>query len=121
MCVYRRNTTLDGTPGKVDPSSVKLPPNEDLPPAEVEQDLDEVAYVDRKKGDDDDDDDDDDDADEDEEEEDEEDNSRTDDDDWDDLSNDAALNDLKTFNINLHFWHRNDDDWVRLASGWTTT
>ncbi|KHE82921.1 inorganic pyrophosphatase [Neurospora crassa] len=97
--VCLKNTTLDGTPGKVDPESVKLPPNEDLPPAEVEQDLEEVAYVDRKKGD---------------EDEDEvgtedkgtnyEEDSKTNDDEWDDLANDSALDDLKMLNVNLNSW-----------------
>lgn len=81
--VCRKNTTLKGTPGKVDPESIKLPPNEDLPPAEVDQDLEEVAYVDRVKED---------------KGEDEV------DDDWDDLTNDAALDDLQTLNINLKYW-----------------
>lgn len=97
--VNRKNTTLDGTPGKVDPESVKLPPNEDLPPAEVDQDLEEVAYMDREKGDDD------------EDEvgtEDEgtnyEEVSKTNDDEWDDLANDSAFDDLKMLNVNLKFW-----------------
>lgn len=95
----RKNTTLDGTPGKVDPESVRLPPNEDLPPAKVEQDLEEVAYVDRKKGD---------------EDEDEvgtedkgtnyEEDNKTNDDEWDDLANDSALDDLKMLIVNLNFW-----------------
>ncbi|KAK7936600.1 inorganic pyrophosphatase [Apiospora aurea] len=29
------NTTLSGTPGKIDPDELDLPPNEDLPPADV--------------------------------------------------------------------------------------
>ncbi|KAK3345611.1 inorganic pyrophosphatase [Neurospora tetraspora] len=96
-----KNTTLDGTPGKCDPSSVKLPPNEDLPPAEVEQDLDEVAYVDREKRDDDED-----------EGDDKEDSmtndyrkdNLTNDDEEKNLMNDITLNNLKTLNINLTFW-----------------
>jgi inorganic pyrophosphatase len=43
----RDNTTLDGTPGKLDPDKVRLPPVEDLSPAPVEQDLDEWFYIDR--------------------------------------------------------------------------
>ncbi|KAK1773774.1 inorganic pyrophosphatase [Copromyces sp. CBS 386.78] len=89
--VCLKNTTLEGTPGKMDPKSVKLPPNEDLPPAEIGQDLEEVAYVDREKSDD-------------EDEDDEEDDLTNDDDDWDDLTNDVALNDLKTMNIKLNYW-----------------
>ncbi|KAL1842460.1 hypothetical protein VTJ49DRAFT_5197 [Mycothermus thermophilus] len=41
------NTTLDGTPGKLDPDSVSLPKDEDRSPAPVEQDLDEWFYLDR--------------------------------------------------------------------------
>jgi len=48
----RDNTTLEGTPGKLDPDTVCLPDDEDLPPAPVEQDLDEWFYVDRNALDD---------------------------------------------------------------------
>ncbi|KAK3370796.1 inorganic pyrophosphatase [Lasiosphaeria ovina] len=41
------NTTLSGTPGKLDPGDVELPPDQDLSPAPVEQDLDEWYFVDR--------------------------------------------------------------------------
>ncbi|KAK3386451.1 inorganic pyrophosphatase [Podospora didyma] len=41
------NTTLEGTPGKLDPNKVKLPPDEDLTPAPIEQDLGEWFFVDR--------------------------------------------------------------------------
>ncbi|KAH7627236.1 inorganic pyrophosphatase [Sordaria sp. MPI-SDFR-AT-0083] len=98
--VCLKNTTLRGTPGYLDPSSVKLPPNEDLPPAEVDHDLEEVAYVDREESDDEDKDDDDSEDDEDDDEQD----SLARNDDWDDLTKDAALNDLKTMNINLKYW-----------------
>ncbi|KAK3344228.1 inorganic pyrophosphatase [Lasiosphaeria hispida] len=43
------NTTLSGTPGKLDPDDVDLPPNEDLPPARIEQDLDEWHFFDREE------------------------------------------------------------------------
>ncbi|KAL2173150.1 inorganic pyrophosphatase [Thermothelomyces heterothallicus CBS 202.75] len=46
------NTTLDGTPGKLDPDEVRLPPDEDLSPAPIEQDLDEWFYIDRKTAED---------------------------------------------------------------------
>ncbi|KAK0705513.1 inorganic pyrophosphatase [Lasiosphaeris hirsuta] len=42
------NTTHPKTPGKLDPKDVHLPPNEDLPPARVEQDLDEWHFFDRE-------------------------------------------------------------------------
>lgn len=45
----RDNTTLKGTPGKLDPDDVDLPPNEDLPPAHIKQDIDEWFFVDRDK------------------------------------------------------------------------
>jgi hypothetical protein len=49
MCVWRRdNTTLKGTPGKLDPDTVHFPPDEDLSPAPVEEDLDEWYYIDRE-------------------------------------------------------------------------
>lgn len=102
----RKNTTLKGTPGYVDPSSIQLPPNEDLPPAEVDQDLEEVAYVDRTKNDDDDDDGDNDHDKSDDysyDDIDDGDNS-ADDDDWHDLTNDATLKDLKALDIKLNFW-----------------
>ena len=41
------NTTLNGTPGKIDPDDVKLPPDEKLPPANIEQDIDEWFFIDR--------------------------------------------------------------------------
>jgi inorganic pyrophosphatase len=44
----RDNTTLKDTPGNMDPDRVRLPPDEDLPPAPVEQDLEEWYYVDRE-------------------------------------------------------------------------
>ncbi|KAK3396847.1 inorganic pyrophosphatase [Sordaria brevicollis] len=94
-----KNTTLRGTPGYVEPESVKLPPNEDLPPAEVDQDLEEVAYVDRNESDDDDGD-----NDSDSNEDECEMVDLTDDEDWDDLTKDAALGDMKTLNINLKYW-----------------
>jgi inorganic pyrophosphatase len=43
----RDNTTLKGTPGKMDPDKVHLPPDEVLTPAPIEQDLEEWYYVDR--------------------------------------------------------------------------
>jgi hypothetical protein len=47
--VWRRdNTTLKGTPGKLDPDTVHLPPDEDLSPAPVKEDLDEWYYIDRE-------------------------------------------------------------------------
>lgn len=61
-CVFRRparccddanvplhsdNTTLSGTPGKLDPDKVHLPPDEDLSPAPIEEDLSEWYYLDR--------------------------------------------------------------------------
>ncbi|KAK3936777.1 inorganic pyrophosphatase [Diplogelasinospora grovesii] len=42
------NTTLTGTPGYIDPEEVNLPPNEDLPPAPVNRDLEEWFFVDRE-------------------------------------------------------------------------
>ncbi|KAK4237592.1 inorganic pyrophosphatase [Achaetomium macrosporum] len=42
------NTTLSGTPGKLDPDKVKLPPDEDLAPAPIDEDLEEWYYIDRK-------------------------------------------------------------------------
>ncbi|KAK4245736.1 inorganic pyrophosphatase [Corynascus novoguineensis] len=42
------NTTLHGTPGRMDPDKVHLPPQEDLSPAPVERDLEEWFYVDRE-------------------------------------------------------------------------
>lgn len=45
----RENTTLKGTPGKLDPDDVDLPPNEDLSPAPIEGGLGEWFFVDRKK------------------------------------------------------------------------
>jgi inorganic pyrophosphatase len=47
--VNRDNTTLEGTPGKMEPDDVDLPPNEDLPPAPIEDDLDEWFFIDREK------------------------------------------------------------------------
>lgn len=47
LTVRRDNTTLKGTPGKLDPDKVHLPPDEDLSPAPIDQDLDEWFYVDR--------------------------------------------------------------------------
>ncbi|KAK3312000.1 inorganic pyrophosphatase [Apodospora peruviana] len=41
------NTTLAGTPGKLDPDEVDLPPDQDLSPAPIDQDLDEWIYLDR--------------------------------------------------------------------------
>ncbi|KAL2256540.1 hypothetical protein VTK26DRAFT_1519 [Humicola hyalothermophila] len=41
------NTTLTGTPGKLDPDTVHLPPDQDIAPAPVEQDLDDWYYIDR--------------------------------------------------------------------------
>lgn len=49
FCLRSNNTTLAGTPGKLDPSDVDLPPDEDLPPAEIKQDLNEWFFVDRDK------------------------------------------------------------------------
>lgn len=43
----RDNTTLSGTPGKIDPDKVQLPPDEDLSPAPIHQDLEEWFFVDR--------------------------------------------------------------------------
>lgn len=43
------NTTIKGTPGKLDPGEVDLPPGEDLPPAPIEQDIDEWVFLDRDK------------------------------------------------------------------------
>ncbi|KAK4198124.1 hypothetical protein QBC40DRAFT_350468 [Triangularia verruculosa] len=43
-----QNTTLKGTPGKLDPKKVKLPPDEDLSPAPVPEDQEEWFYVDRE-------------------------------------------------------------------------
>ncbi|KAK0642927.1 inorganic pyrophosphatase [Cercophora newfieldiana] len=43
------NTTLEGTPGKMDPGDVDLPPNEDLSPAPIEDDLGRWYFVDREK------------------------------------------------------------------------
>ncbi|KAL2015274.1 hypothetical protein VTK56DRAFT_5915 [Thermocarpiscus australiensis] len=42
------NTTLSGTPGKLDPDKVDLPPDEDLSPAPIEQDLEEWFFIDRE-------------------------------------------------------------------------
>ena len=50
MLIYwflRDNTTLSGTHGKLDPDKVHLPPDQDLSPAPVKQDLDEWFYIDR--------------------------------------------------------------------------
>lgn len=41
MKTASHNTTLKGTPGKLDPGKVDLPPDEDPSPALIEQDLDE--------------------------------------------------------------------------------
>lgn len=38
---------MDGTPGKVNPDDVKLPPHEERPPAKIKQDMDEWFFVDR--------------------------------------------------------------------------
>ncbi|KAK1751088.1 inorganic pyrophosphatase [Echria macrotheca] len=43
------NTTLKGTPGKLDPEEVKLPPGEDLSPAPTPRDIEEWFFVDREK------------------------------------------------------------------------
>ena len=43
----RDNTTLEGTPGKLDPGTIHLPRDEQLSPAPIEEDLDEWFYVDR--------------------------------------------------------------------------
>lgn len=56
--------------------------------------------MDREESDDEDKDDDDSEDDEDDDEQD----SLARNDDWDDLTKDAALNDLKTMNINLKYW-----------------
>jgi len=45
----RKNTTLEGTPGKVDPGELELPPGEDLSPAPIEDDLEKWYFVDREK------------------------------------------------------------------------
>lgn len=45
---FRDNTTLTGTPGKVDPDKIDLPPDQDLAPAPIDQDdLEEWFYIDR--------------------------------------------------------------------------
>ncbi|KAK4163782.1 putative inorganic pyrophosphatase [Cladorrhinum sp. PSN259] len=41
------NTTLKDTPGKQDPKKVELPPDHELPPADLKKSLDEWFYVDR--------------------------------------------------------------------------
>ncbi|KXX83208.1 Inorganic pyrophosphatase [Madurella mycetomatis] len=41
------NTTLPGTPGNIDPDTVDLPPDQDLSPAPIKQDLEEWFYIDR--------------------------------------------------------------------------
>ncbi|KAL2125897.1 hypothetical protein VTI74DRAFT_2318 [Chaetomium olivicolor] len=46
------NTTLKGTPGKLDPHKVHLPRDEHLSPAPIEDDLDEWFYIDRNSVDD---------------------------------------------------------------------
>ncbi|KAK4645125.1 hypothetical protein QC761_311040 [Podospora bellae-mahoneyi] len=43
------NTTLSGTPGKLDPKDVGLPADENLSPAPVPQELEEWFYVDRER------------------------------------------------------------------------
>ncbi|KAM7208172.1 putative inorganic pyrophosphatase [Naviculisporaceae sp. PSN 640] len=43
------NTTLEGTPGKLDPGEVDLPPGEDLSPAPIEEDLNEWVFLDKDK------------------------------------------------------------------------
>ncbi|KAK4172840.1 putative inorganic pyrophosphatase [Triangularia setosa] len=47
------NTTLEGTPGKLDPKEVGLPPDEKLSPAPVPPGLEEWFYIDRESLDDD--------------------------------------------------------------------
>ena len=46
-CSHSVNTTLHGTPGKIDPGDLKLPPNEERPPAKIEEDIDEWFFIDR--------------------------------------------------------------------------
>lgn len=50
---FRHNTTLSGTPGKLDPKDVGLPADENLSPAPVPQELEEWFYVDRERVEDD--------------------------------------------------------------------
>ncbi|KAK4445188.1 inorganic pyrophosphatase [Podospora aff. communis PSN243] len=44
-----KNTTLIGTPGKMDPDDVDFPAREDLSPAPIEADLDVWHFIDRDK------------------------------------------------------------------------
>lgn len=43
----RDNTTLKGTPGKLDPEKVHLPRDEHLTPAPIKEDVDEYFFIDR--------------------------------------------------------------------------
>lgn len=47
LMLLRDNTTLSGTPGNLDPDKVHLPPDQDISPAPVDEDLDEWHYIDR--------------------------------------------------------------------------